>query len=153
MSGKRGSDEFRNRSDDSCMDPNNKSLDRYAELLETRKVLTTDVRRSISDNLKERINYWDTVKRNAEILRLEIEKLQQQLQDIPNNAEYRAKRADIRISIEELQEKIRSDTSQEDQIEYIGCIAKVVLELQKKKVTEEKPQEKEHQVVFGMIEN
>lgn len=88
----------------------------------------TDIKKSISENLEDRINAWESIKKDTSCIENEISILKKQLLQIPNNAENRSRRADLRIRIEDAKERIKGMVNETDQIEYIGCIAKVVMD-------------------------
>lgn len=87
-----------------------------------------DVNRSISDNLKERYQYWESAQKQMDQKRSLIKSLEDKLIKIKDNPENRKQRADIRIQIEDENRKLIALKTESDQVGFLSCIAKIIQE-------------------------
>jgi rubredoxin len=89
---------------------------------------SVDLDKSITENFQKKVKYWDEVAAKISCHKQEIEKLKKEyegLTDIPKN---RIKRADLRVSIEKYEQKIKRLKRSDNQVEYLTCVAKVFMD-------------------------
>jgi hypothetical protein len=90
-----------------------------------------DVKKTFAENFDSGMKYWENKKQQSEGLKAKINTWVKELEKLPNGPKYRARRADLRIKIEEESKKVQSLASDKDQLDFIVCIAKVVSEVDK----------------------
>lgn len=109
-----------------------------------KKVAVTDVCKSISDNLEERISHWANVRDEIKRRKQKVVDLQTLRDKISDTGANRSKRADLRAQIDDEWCRISEIMCDDDEIEFIGCIAKVSKESITKAATETEFVEPQH---------
>jgi len=88
----------------------------------------TDVRKSLMENIDNRIHHWKKVEEQISVFVKEVESLRNLMKNTPDIPSNRPKLAQWRAKVNELENKINRLKRSNDQTEYLYCVANVLRE-------------------------